>query len=108
MIGRNADSSAAAPTVDAAELEKQFVKALDWFEGTALTRYADGPYLLGADFSLLDIMVISSMERIAAGVVCCEDGASYAIWQRLCINCHQCCTLMNDWNHSMLGEQWAC
>lgn len=44
-----------------------FMDALKWFEGTALARHASGPYLLGDSFSLLDIMTISSMERLAAG-----------------------------------------
>jgi hypothetical protein len=43
------------------------LQALEWFEGTALTRH-EGPYLMGAEFSMLDIMMISSMERIGAGV----------------------------------------
>lgn len=44
-----------------------FLGALSWFEGTALSRHPSGPYLLGDSFSLLDIMTISSMERLAAG-----------------------------------------
>jgi glutathione S-transferase len=56
------------------------VQALEWFEGTALTRH-EGPYLLGDEFSMLDIMMISSMERIGAGMsvlvpmlLCCYIG----------------------------------
>jgi hypothetical protein len=45
-----------------------WLQALEWFEGTALTRH-EGPYLMGAEFSMLDIMMISSMERIGAGVL---------------------------------------
>jgi hypothetical protein len=45
-----------------------FLASLQWFEGEALGRHASGPYLLGSEFSVLDIMVISSMERLAAGV----------------------------------------
>jgi glutathione S-transferase len=41
--------------------------ALNWFESSALARHASGPYLLGESFSMLDIMTISSMERLAAG-----------------------------------------
>jgi glutathione S-transferase len=41
------------------------LQALEWFEG-ALGRH-EGPYLLGAEFSMLDIMMISSLERIGAG-----------------------------------------
>jgi len=48
---------------------QSFLSALEWFEGVALTRHASGPYLLGDSFSLLDIMTISSMERLAAGGV---------------------------------------
>lgn len=46
---------------------QSFLAALDWFEGSALTRHQSGPYLLGESFSVLDIMTISSMERLAAG-----------------------------------------
>jgi hypothetical protein len=47
---------------------QSFLGALQWFEGTALSRHPSGPYLLGDSFSLLDVMTISSMERLAAGV----------------------------------------
>jgi glutathione S-transferase len=46
---------------------QSFMSALKWFERDALTRHSSGPYLLGEAFSLLDIMTISSMERLAAG-----------------------------------------
>lgn len=47
--------------------------ALSWFESNALARHGSGPYLLGESFSMLDIMTISSMERLAAGedIKCC-------------------------------------
>jgi glutathione S-transferase len=44
-----------------------FMDALSWFDSNALARHASGPYLLGESFSVLDIMAISSMERLAAG-----------------------------------------
>eukprot|EP00879_Flechtneria_rotunda_P017240 GHRR01018061.1.p1 GENE.GHRR01018061.1~~GHRR01018061.1.p1 ORF type:complete len:536 (+),score=226.49 GHRR01018061.1:832-2439(+) len=68
MISRSASTDTTTPTPDIAELEAAFVKAMDWFEGTALAKHPKGPYLLGEDFSLLDIMMISSMERIGAGL----------------------------------------
>eukprot|EP00878_Enallax_costatus_P024363 GHUV01025997.1.p1 GENE.GHUV01025997.1~~GHUV01025997.1.p1 ORF type:complete len:308 (+),score=98.65 GHUV01025997.1:768-1691(+) len=68
MIGRAAQNAPGTPAPDIASLEKAFVSVLDWFEGTALTRHTEGPYLLGEHFSLLDVMVISSMERLAAGL----------------------------------------
>lgn len=67
LIGRAAQDAADAPPVDIASLQEAFVSVLDWFESNALMRYPDGPYLLGEHFSVLDIMVISSMERLAAG-----------------------------------------
>lgn len=73
-IGRAAQTAPGTPAPDIASLEKAFVSALEWFEGTALTKYAEGPYLLGEQFSLLDIMVISSMERLAAGG--CQAGST--------------------------------
>lgn len=47
------------------------MSALKWFESDALTRHSSGPYLLGEAFSVLDIMTISSMERLAAGAGSC-------------------------------------
>uniref|UniRef100_A0A383VDH2 GST N-terminal domain-containing protein n=1 Tax=Tetradesmus obliquus TaxID=3088 RepID=A0A383VDH2_TETOB len=67
MIGRSAGSAFDQPPPDMAELEAAFVKSLEWFEGSALSRH-EGPYLLGAEFSMLDIMMISSLERIGAGL----------------------------------------
>lgn len=67
VIGRAAQDAPEAPPADIGSLQKAFVSVLDWFEGNALTRHPDGPYLLGEHFSLLDIMVISSLERLAAG-----------------------------------------
>lgn len=64
MLGRG--SSEDAPPPDLPALEAAFLKALDWFE-SALARHGGGPYLLGAAFSLADIMAISTMERLAAG-----------------------------------------
>ena len=52
---------------DEAELKAAFLEALAWFENEALGRHAEGPYLLGGEFSLLDIMCISYMERVGAG-----------------------------------------
>ncbi len=47
------------------ELEAAFFDKLQWFED-ALKRHADGPYLMGKQFTVADIMSISFMERLGA------------------------------------------
>ena len=59
--------TASVPPPDMESLRASFIVALEWFERVALARYQEGPYLLGAEISVLDIMAISAMERLAAG-----------------------------------------
>lgn len=73
MTGGRAIGRAAAEAIgetqmpNVTDLKQTFTEKLSWFE-SALAKH-DGPYLLGDTFSMLDIMCISFMERLAAGGV---------------------------------------